>query len=64
MNFIIVLLTLITFIGQLTVINRVEPYVLGMPFNLFWCVLWGILTPIFLYILYKIDPENREENIK
>lgn len=37
------------------VVNRIEPYVLGMPFNMFWNVL--VLTAVFVnsIALYKFD---------
>lgn len=46
--------------GSLFVINRVEPYILGMPFVLFWAIMWVCLTSGFLIIANKIDPANRE----
>jgi hypothetical protein len=61
---ILFIISLIPAIGSLTVINRVEPYVLGMPFDLFWCVLWGVLTAVFLFIVYILDPQNKEEEDK
>lgn len=36
--------------------NRVEPYVLGMPFSMFWiamCVMAGLVGMIFLYRFEK-----------
>ena len=41
--------------------NRVEPFVLGMPFILFWIVLWVLLTSVIMAIVYKLDPTNRED---
>ncbi|MDH7500252.1 MAG: hypothetical protein QHH30_07680 [candidate division NC10 bacterium] len=36
--------------------NHIHPYVLGMPFLLFWCVLWAIpLTTVGLLILYFFE---------
>jgi len=35
-------------------INRVEPYVAGMPFIFFWHVLWLIIGPFFLTLAYLI----------
>ena len=60
-------LTAIPFIGLLIgvyFVNKVEPYVLGMPFLLFWCVLWVILTTVIMFIVYKNDPENKEGDMK
>jgi len=41
--------------------NRVEPYVLGLPFLLFWIVLWVVLTAACMSIVYLTDPRNRTE---
>jgi hypothetical protein len=55
------LLTFIPALGSLFVINRVEPYVLGLPFVLFWAICWVGLTSLFLIIANKLDPANKEE---
>ncbi|MBT2667956.1 DUF3311 domain-containing protein [Bacillus sp. ISL-4] len=63
MKKICILLSVIPFIGSLTVINRVEPYVLGLPFILFWSVSWVVLTAVFLGIsnvLYPADEGDEE----
>ncbi|MFJ5758942.1 DUF3311 domain-containing protein [Neobacillus sp. NPDC093182] len=61
MNKKVYLLTLIPALGSLFVINRVEPYVLGLPFVLFWAICWVGLTSLFLIIANKLDPANKEE---
>ncbi|MGG2093497.1 DUF3311 domain-containing protein [Bacillus sp. S13(2024)] len=56
-------LALIPFVGILGGIifaNRVTPYVLGMPFILFWIVLWVVLTSVTMAVIFKLDPANRE----
>jgi hypothetical protein len=56
------LLLLIPFIGMcvlLPMANRIEPYVLGMPFLLFWIVLWMLLSSLILLVVYKLDPANQ-----
>lgn len=58
------LLALIPFIGILGGIsyaNRVTPYILGMPFILFWIVFWVVLTSGIMAVIYKMDPKNKEE---
>jgi hypothetical protein len=35
--------------------DRVHPMVLGLPFNLFWIVLWTVLTPLCLWRAYQIE---------
>jgi hypothetical protein len=57
------LLALLPFIGILgcmSFVNKVTPYVFGMPFILFWIVLWVILTSGIMAIVYKLDPANKE----
>ncbi|MGE7877680.1 DUF3311 domain-containing protein [Peribacillus muralis] len=59
----IYILTAVPFIGILgflPFVNRIEPYVLGMPFNMFWMSMWVVLTSVILGIMYKLDPRNRE----
>ncbi|MCD4838928.1 MULTISPECIES: DUF3311 domain-containing protein [Neobacillus] len=54
-------LLIIPFIGMcvlLPIANRIEPYILGMPFLLFWIVLWMVLSSLVLFIVYKLDPTN------
>ncbi len=56
------LLAALPFIGILGGIffaNRVEPYVLGLPFILFWIALWVVLTSVIMGIVYVLDPTNR-----
>lgn len=55
------LLLIIPFIGMgalLPLANRIEPYVLGLPFLLFWITTWMILSSVILLIVYKLDPAN------
>ncbi len=61
MKILIWLLSLIPAIGSLTVINRVEPYVFGLPFIVFWATAWLILTSICLYIS-SIIQDKKEVN--
>ena len=58
----IYLLAALPFIGILGGIpftNRVEPYVLGLPFILFWIAMWVVLTSIIMGIVYLLDPTNK-----
>ena len=58
------LLAIIPFIGLLggvPFVNKVTPYVFGMPFVLFYIVLWVVLTSAIMAIVFKLDPENKEE---
>jgi hypothetical protein len=57
-------LPFIGMLGFLPLVNRVEPYVLGMPFILFWFVLWVVLTSATIGVIYVLDPANREGDAK
>ncbi|WP_328539182.1 DUF3311 domain-containing protein [Streptomyces sp. NBC_00344] len=48
-------------LGGIFVANRVTPYVLGMPFILFWLVMWVALSSASMAVVYRLDPANREE---
>jgi Protein of unknown function (DUF3311) len=42
--------------------DRVEPMVLGLPFNLLWLVSWIVLTPLCMWGAYRIETApGREE---
>jgi Protein of unknown function (DUF3311) len=57
------LLAVLPFLGLLGGIpfaNRVTPFVLGLPFILFWIVLWVVLTSVIMWVIYSTDPRNRK----
>lgn len=59
------LLAFVPYIGMLgfiPVVNRVTPYVLGLPLMLFWMVMWVILTSVVMGIIYKFDPVIKKED--
>jgi hypothetical protein len=35
--------------------DRIYPMVLGLPFNLFWLMLWTLLTPVCLWRAYRVE---------
>ena len=35
--------------------NRTEPYVLGLPFLLFWIVMWVIGASLIMWIIWVLD---------
>jgi len=35
--------------------DRVDPMILGMPFNLFWLSAWMVLTSLCLGAAYRIE---------
>ncbi|WNM35235.1 DUF3311 domain-containing protein [Streptomyces sp. Li-HN-5-11] len=46
-------------LGGVFFANRVTPYVLGMPFILFWLVMWVVLISATMAVIYRLDPANR-----
>jgi heme A synthase len=67
MNTLIKLLAFIPFAGLLGgtfFVNKVTPYLFGMPFLLGYCVLWVVFTTVLMTIIYKIDPKNKEGDVK
>lgn len=48
-------------LGGIAFANRVEPFVLGMPFILFWVVMWVVLTSGIMAVIYFLDPANKED---
>ncbi|MGG3801320.1 DUF3311 domain-containing protein [Metabacillus fastidiosus] len=60
----IYILSIIPFIGSLGLlpfINGITIYVFGMPFIFFWVVMWTLAISGFLALIYKLDPQNKEE---
>jgi len=35
--------------------DRVDPMVLGLPFNLFWLIAWIVLTPLCMWAAYRLE---------
>jgi hypothetical protein len=57
-SFAAILLGLIPFLAMCFSVplwDRVYPMILGIPFNLFWLVLWILLTPACLRVAYGIE---------
>lgn len=55
-------LAVLPFIGILIgpfFLNRVEPFVLGLPLLLAWLVFCVIATAAVMAVIYWADPENR-----
>jgi hypothetical protein len=55
-------LAAVPFVGVLAGIffaNRVEPYVLGLPFALFWVIAWVVVAAGVMAIVYRLDSHDR-----
>ena len=42
--------------------DHIYPFVLGMPFNMFWLVLWILLTPLCMWGAYKCEMMHHGRN--
>ncbi len=54
-----VLVALVPFVAlsvAIPLVNRSEPNILGLPFLLAWIVIWMLLTPVFLWCAYRLEP--------
>ena len=49
------------FLGGLGFANRMEPFVLGLPFLPFWIVLWVVLSSLILSVIYTFHYAKEEE---
>ena len=39
--------------------NTVEPYVLGLPFAMFWVVAWVVVAACVMAVVYRLDARDR-----
>lgn len=56
------LLALIPFVTMCFAVplwDRIEPMVLGLPFNLFWLIAWIVLTPLCMWAAYRLERARR-----
>jgi hypothetical protein len=57
-------LALLPFLAMLVgpfFVNRVTPFVFGMPFLLAWFVAWNLMTAAIMAVIFRFDPANRED---
>jgi len=41
--------------------DRIDPVILGVPFNFFWLISWLLLTPVCMWGAYRLEaPHDRE----
>lgn len=39
--------------------DRIDPVILGLPFNLFWLIAWIVLSSLCMWIAYRVDAKQR-----
>ncbi len=42
--------------------DRIDPRVFGLPFNFFWLLLWVLLTPLCMWGAYRIEVPRTHDN--
>ena len=42
--------------------DRVDPMVLGLPFNFFWLISWLLLTPLCMWGAYRLEARRTSES--
>ena len=50
MKVLIWILQIIPILDAYSVVHRIEPYIFGLPFIVFWATAWLVLTSVFLLI--------------
>lgn len=35
--------------------DRIYPMIYGLPFNLFWLISWLLLTPLCMWVAYRLE---------
>lgn len=53
------LIPFIWLLGGVPFANKVQPYVFGLPFILFYIVLGVVVASGVMGLIYKLDPENQ-----
>ena len=48
-------LPMLGLLGGVWFANRTEPYVLGLPFLLFWIVMWVVLASGIMWTIWALD---------
>lgn len=49
------LLPTVGLLGGIPFVNRVEPFLFGLPFILFWIVSWVATASVIMAIIWKLD---------
>ena len=44
--------------------DRIYPMVFGLPFNLFWLLLWIVLTSVCMLAIYRVEAARTSKAAK
>jgi hypothetical protein len=42
--------------------DRIDPMLLGLPFNLFWLISWIVLSPLCMWGAYRIEAARSQQD--
>jgi|SRR5271163_259897 hypothetical protein len=42
--------------------DRVDPMILGIPFNLFWLICWVVLSSVCMWAAYRIEASRNKQD--
>jgi hypothetical protein len=42
--------------------DRVDPMLLGIPFNLFWLISWIVFTPVCMWAAYQVETAGKKQD--
>jgi len=42
--------------------DRIDPIVFGLPFNFFWLIAWLVLTPLCMWGAYRFETADKTES--
>jgi hypothetical protein len=42
--------------------DRINPVVVGLPFNIFWLLAWIVLTPLFVWGAYRVEARRQTDS--
>jgi len=42
--------------------DRVDPMILGIPFNLFWLICWIVLSTVCMWTAYRVEAARDKKN--
>ncbi|HMM21069.1 MAG TPA: DUF3311 domain-containing protein [Selenomonadales bacterium] len=51
-----------TLVLAIPFVNRLEPFVWGMPFLLWWIVVNVLLTPLWLGLAYRCEKQGKDRS--
>jgi hypothetical protein len=58
------LLGLIPFIAMCFSVSfwdRIDPIILGLPFNLFWLIAWIVFSTLCMWAAYRVEVANNKD---